>query len=116
MNTLEKLEASAVSLLGELDELSRNYGVPRNALFAYAENLGLEIGEAIDWVEQCAEDYLGEFDNYGDLGAYFVEELGAVDVSSLGDLVYYFDYEKFGRDLELGGDVWSSDNYYFTNR
>lgn len=45
-----------------------------------------------------------DVNNYYDLGYYWIEESGCYDLSSLGNLSYYFDYEAFGRDVYLESD------------
>lgn len=39
-----------------------------------------------------------------DLGYYWIEESGCYDLSSLGHLSNYFDYEAFGRDIRFETD------------
>ena len=36
-----------------------------------------------------------------DLGYYWLEESGCYDLEKLGNLAYYIDYEKFGRDIRF---------------
>lgn len=74
----------------------------------------LEKLEAILEYEYANTDNLGNFidsmDNYNlygdihneyDLGYYYIRESGCYDLSELGTLVNYFDYESFGRDLKI---------------
>lgn len=42
-------------------------------------------------------------DNY-DLGYYWAVESGCYDLSGMGNLANYFDYEAFGRDINLESD------------
>jgi antirestriction protein len=44
---------------------------------------------------------LTDVNTYEDLGYYWIEESGYYDLSSMGNLAYYFDYEMFGRDVSL---------------
>lgn len=52
----------------------------------------------------CFVCLCGVSDDY-DLGYYWIEESGADNLDALGNLAYYFDYDKYGHDiaLELGG-------------
>ncbi|WP_392563565.1 antirestriction protein ArdA [Orbus wheelerorum] len=52
-----------------------------------------------------------------DLGYYWIEESGCYDLSKLGNLISYFDYEKFGYDitLEQGGGFTSQGYIYLTD-
>ena len=52
------------------------------------------------------DDYIlheGITDNY-DLGYYYAVESGCYDLSKMGDLADYFDYEAFGRDIAIEAD------------
>ena len=62
--------------------------------------------------ERCNDTYIGEFDNRTRMAKYLVDELGM-----LGEipesLQYYIDYDAYGLDLELGGDVGEHNDHYF---
>jgi len=60
------------------------------------------------------ERYRGEYDSWEDFAEQLVDELGYLDEIP-EHLRYYFDYEKYARDLRLGGDVCEHDGYYFWN-
>lgn len=51
-------------------------------------------------------DLYEDINNDYDLGYYYIEEAGIYDLSSMGNLSNYIDYERFGRDarLEEGGE------------
>lgn len=57
-------------------------------------------------------DYLEGVNNDYDLGYYYVEEAGIYDLSNLGCLAYYIDYERFGRDIRLEEGGGFTDNGY----
>ena len=65
--------------------------------------------------EKMEDDYIGEFDSPTDLAYQYVEDTCLLDGVSK-TVAQYFDYEAFGRDLEMGGDVFSVDGHYFWNR
>jgi antirestriction protein len=77
---------------------------------AYCENLG-------DWTEEAvsnAEDnYSGSFDSPEDFAYDLAEQTGMLE-SVPENLRYYFDFEKFARDL-LMGDYFENDGHYFHN-
>ena len=65
--------------------------------------------------ERMDDDYIGEFDSSSDLAYHYVEETGLLD-GVHKSVAMYFDYEAFGRDLDLNGDVISFSGHYFWNR
>ena len=113
------LELTAATQLDQAETYANEYGIPAQAIFAYWGNIGDEWDDIAEWIEDVQECYIGEVDGFNAhqwLGEQ-MEEIGAIDVEgTMGELRFYFDYEKYGRDLELGGDVWESDGYYFWNR
>lgn len=60
----------------------------------------------VDAARSAAEEYAGEYD---DLGC-FAEELHGDTSDIPSNLINYIDWDKMGRDLELGGDVFTIDN------
>ncbi len=62
-----------------------------------------EIWNFDEVLENEPSDYNLLMDVHGDydLGYYWIEESGCYDLSNLGNLAYYIDYEKFGRDVHL---------------
>jgi antirestriction protein len=112
------LELTARTQLDEADTYANEYGIPAKAIFAYWGNIGDEWDEIADWIDTAVECYIGEaegFNSHQWLGELMADQ-GIIDTDSMGELGRYFDYEMFGRDLELGGDVWESDGFYFWNR
>ena len=113
------LELTAVTQLEQAHGYAKDYGIPARAILAHWGNLGNEWDDIAEWIDDCVSDYIGEVEGFNaeEWLGYQMEELGIIDVEGmLGELRFYFDYEKYGRDLELGGDVWSSDGFYFWNR
>lgn len=78
---------------------------------AYCDNMG-------DWTEDAVSDaedaYSGTFDSPEDFAFDLAEQTGTLE-SVPENLRYYFDFEKFARDL-LCGDYFESDGHYFHNR
>lgn len=63
--------------------------------------------------DSSIDDYISSLDDYNlmsdvhsdyDLGYYYIEESGCYNLESMGNLARYFDYEAFGRDIELEAD------------
>lgn len=74
-------------------------------IFESAIELGDYTSSAKDLI-----NLIGNLDNYdllpgvqddSDLGYYWIEESGVYDLSNMGNLASYFDYEKFGRDIQI---------------
>lgn len=65
--------------------------------------------------ERCEGSYIGKFRNRADLAEDVVDGAGILrDVPD--DVARYFDYEAYGQDLELRGDVREyNDHYFWTN-
>lgn len=58
--------------------------------------------------------YLSDINDESDLGYYWIEESGSYDISALGNLAYYLDYEKLGRDIALDqGGVFTANGYIY---
>jgi hypothetical protein len=59
--------------------------------------------------------YFGQYDNYTELAEAVVDDSGMADDFWQGrsdhSLAPYFkfDYEQYGRDLDLGGELWSTE-------
>lgn len=66
-------------------------------------------------VEDAEEDYIGQFKDFTELAEHLVDE-GGLLANAPTTLVAYFDYKAFGRDIQLGGDAWENNGYFFNNR
>lgn len=71
-----------------------------------------EIDIPADEVEEC---YAGEYSTRADLAAELLDDTGELDQIP-ENLRHYFDYDSYGRDLLLGGDVCRSSDYWFWAR
>ena len=99
-----------------LADLASKGHIPEAALSAYWDNIGSK-GEMPDrdTLEAAEECFIGEFDSLTHLAEHLCEETGTL--SEMPErLRPYFDFEKYGRDLQLGGDVWENEGFYFFNR
>jgi antirestriction protein len=73
---------------------------------AYFKNCGVSS------VENVEDAYQGEYKDWTDFAYELLEQTG--DLQELPEnLRYYFDYEKFGRDLSY--DYFESEGYFFRN-
>ena len=76
---------------------------------SYANNLQdlINITENLE-----AFEILPDVNNDYDLGYYYIEEAGIYDLSNMGNLSNYIDYERFGRDVALNeGGVFTDYGY-----
>lgn len=65
-------------------------------------------------VENFSSVYQGSYDSEADFAEYIVDYLGLL-AKAPEELQYYFDYERYGRDLFLSGDYWmSKHNFVFS--
>ena len=85
--------------------------LPYEAWLAYCDILVFNDPK----VEEAEEDYIGEFKDFTELAEHLVDETGVLSNAPTA-LVAYFDYEAYGRDIRLGGDVWEHNGFYFNNR
>jgi len=92
-----------------LEEMGEDTGM----ICAYYENIAtvsdIDLRELIDEATECFE---GEYDSYTDFAEQLVDTIGYLD-NVPENIGYYFDYEKFGRDLRH--DYWERNDYYFRN-
>lgn len=64
--------------------------------------------------EDCQSSYIGQFRDYEELAEYLVDDCGVVGEIP-DNLKYYFNYEAYGRDIRLSGDVVEENGYFFWN-
>jgi len=82
-----------------------NYFYPVEALTAFYENLGSGDLESREVCRYFEDSYAGIYDSVEDYAYESLESCG--DLENLEEsLRRYFDYQSYGRDLVLGGDIW----------
>lgn len=76
------------------------------------EDMGYDFNDALDKKDDLV--VYGEFKDDEDYAYEFVDQMGGAGELGKETLEQYFDYESFGRDLVLGGDVSKTDEgvYY----
>lgn len=95
-------ETENIAELCALAEALEEFGPAFAAFYDYAAS-----GSTVeDCREQFAEAYQGTFDTLEAWAEEWAESTGLLD-SVPESLRYYFDYEKFGRDMEINGDIFS---------
>ena len=71
----------------------------------------LALGRDYD-IDAFHEAYQGKFDSEADFADYIISECYDLD-SMMGNLSFYFDYEKYGRDLFLDGYSMGDNGHVF---
>ena len=74
------------------------------------------VSEVIDLLDELDEfDLLPDVEDDEDLGYYYVEEYGSIDIPE--NIRPYFDYEAFGRDVRLENScLFTSYGFLLDNR
>lgn len=94
MENIEKLNEELQSL-GDLDEYEQT------VFCAMVEYWGYKYVSPEDVNDYCLYT---DIQNEYDLGYYWAVESGCYDLGKMGNLANYFDYEAFGRDINLEAD------------
>jgi len=102
--TLRLSEFEDLERLAEIAGLMDEHGL----LFA---ELVSHIGDTsnVDEARRCMEEaYRGAFDSLADYAGDFIEECYSEQLKDLPDFIrHHIDYDGIGRDLELGGDIFT---------
>lgn len=80
--------------------------IPQAAAAAFLSNHGYSVSE-VDWSD-LEDSFQGEWDDLGHYAEEFCNDAG-YEIKE-GWPYSYIDWDRAGRDLELGGDVWTADN------
>ena len=105
------LEAQGVALAIAAIE---DEGLDIVAVAAYAANMSLDLAVFDEWKDDYEDAYIGEY-KIEDYAVQFVEDCGLLQ-GVADSVASYFDYESYGRDLILGGDIWEHEGHLFWNR
>lgn len=62
------------------------------------------FGDDLDQAKAAFDEYAGEYESLEDFARQLTEDTGPDIPNSLAN---YIDYEAMGRDIELGGDVFT---------
>lgn len=65
------------------------------------------FGDVDQAITACEEDYQGCHKTLEDWAESFADDTGLLE-SVPENLRYYFDWEKYARECEIGGDIWSA--------
>lgn len=82
-----------------------------DALVVWCDNFHIETPTAEE-LKEAEESYAGDFYNASALAEHLVDETGMLNAIPT-TVANYFDYEKYGRDLILGGDFWNEGRHFF---
>ena len=95
-------ESASIPELCALAEAIEEHGPAFAAFYDYAAS-GSTVA---DCLEQFAEAFQGVFDTLGAWAETWAEETGLLDEVP-ESLRYYFDFERYARDCEINGDIFS---------
>lgn len=101
----------------ELEELAeREFGSDGPEIVrAYWDNMGSMPDDAQSAVDEAREQYYGSYDSWTDWAESFLDDTGML--ADLPDWARnYFDYEAYGRDARLNGDIFESGGHFFHSR
>lgn len=101
------------TLLELFDEIVTDFDNKQNLLLdlLISDYYNYDIGLLVNYIVENAQIFEGSRSDY----AYELIE-NCYDTKNMGTLQNYIDYEAFGRDLELSGDIQELDyNVYWTN-
>lgn len=101
----------------ELEELAeREFGSDGPEIVrAYWDNMGSMPDDAQSAVYEAGEQYYGSYDSWTDWAESFLDDTGML--ANLPDWARnYFDYEAYGRDARLNGDLFESGGHFFHSR
>ncbi len=100
--------------LGEWEDIDRLHELA-TALVAHGEAFaawycGADVATDTALVEQFEESYCGEWESLGDYAEELATETGEVTETQLAMWPFTcIDWGRAGRELELGGDVWTTE-------
>lgn len=101
LDGLECKEHEDVDLLCELAEAVDEHGRP---FVIWWNN---EHGRTSSDVERFQDEYAGTYKSLEDYAYESYHDCHEAPDKHIGQLANYIDWERYGRDLELGGDVWT---------
>lgn len=82
----------------EIGDFIEEHGIPGALALSHYSDLE-EAKTAMD------ERYQGAHDSLADYAQDYAEQTS--DLKSMGNLVNYIDWDRFGRDIEMEGSIWS---------
>lgn len=88
-----------------IERVAEETGIPSAAVAEYVDNIGVDDADTLG--DDIAEAFAGEWRNLAEYAEELVAD-GCFGPVPDGSLAFYVDYEAIGRDLELGGDVWTA--------
>ena len=81
-------------------------------VFEYWDHVGDLPDDASEAVEDARDAYAGKYESWTAWAEEWLEETGTLEAIP-ENLRHYFDYEAYGRDARISGDLFSTDGGYF---
>ena len=95
--SIVNLSFSALAIENDIDP---------DLLTTYADNVGYDEPE--EALEHFLDDYAGTWDDLETWAMDLFDQTGELECIP-ERLRFYFNYEAFARDCQLGGDIWTHD-------
>lgn len=107
LNELNMLAAKLEML--DADDITKYEAIIESGEYTQSLKDLINLTDNLDSFNLLADVY-----DESDLGYYWIEESGCYDLSTLGNLANYFDYEKFGRDIAINeGGTFVAQGYLY---
>ncbi|MEW1959779.1 antirestriction protein ArdA [Kineococcus sp. NPDC059986] len=91
---------SVIDVSVELDEMIEGSYVPREAIVAYGSNVGYDLDNLSDWLEEVEDAYAGEWDDREDFARETANDLGVLPKDNTDTWpLYCIDWEHAAREL-----------------
>lgn len=86
-----------------------NEGIDEDLFLDFVSHLGEEIESSL--IVKFQDSYNGGYDSLEDYAEQLLEDCG--DISSIPkNLRYYIDFERYGKDMEMNGDIFTIETGY----
>lgn len=98
-----------------LQKLSDMDSDRREAFDDFCKNFSFDSSQIMDAFDDFEDAYRGQYRNMTEFAEQMLDDTGELLLIPEG-LRYYFDFEAYAKDLEIGGDYWiSSNGHVFSN-
>lgn len=104
-------EYESLDLINEFAEVVKNNGVDYETVQAIFDNF-YDLQEIIDTIQNGNYMVYSGCSDMTDVAYQYIDEIGGIENLDRETLQAYFDYEAYGRDMELESTFIETDNGY----